>query len=165
VGFPKYMTDEELFAFEFAVSPDNPTFARHKLYPHLSVRYRCPSCNLWASTMKGGTKLVCEQCHKGGKPIKKSTQFDKLYDCCGDRECNTWREVLHLFRHYGLPIENCHDGFGGYLRISLPDAWSQEERFEFHARINEFSVSKFGARKVECTRTGKLRSKLSASRK
>lgn len=158
------MTDEELFAFGFEVTPDNPFLARHKLYPRLSVRYRCPSCNLWASTMKGGKQLVCEQCHKGGTPIKKSKQFEKLYECCTDRNCETWREVLQLFHHLDVPIINCHDGFGAYLQIQIPDTWSVEERLQFHAKINDYSVSKFGARKVKCHRTAKLRSKLPKSR-
>lgn len=163
MGYPKYMTDEELLVFGFAVCPDNPCLARHKEYPHLSVRYRCPSCNLWASTMKGGKQLVCEQCHKGGKAIRKSKQFAKLYECCGKHDCETWREILNLFDHYELPTEKCHDGFGGYLQIRLPDSWSQEQRLQFHTKINDYSVSKFGARKVKCSRTGRLRSKLPKS--
>ena len=165
MGYPKYMTDEELFAFGFAVSPDNPSLARHKLYPQISVRYRCSLCNIWASSMGSGKELVCAQCHKGGKPIKKSKQFEKLYECCGKHDCETWREILDLFKQNNLPINNCHDGFGGFLQISIPDTWSQKQRLEFHVKINNYSVSKYGARKVQCRRTGKLRSKLPKSSK
>jgi hypothetical protein len=30
MGYPKYMTDEQLAVFGFAVSPDNPTFGQRR---------------------------------------------------------------------------------------------------------------------------------------
>ena len=160
MSYPKYMNDEQLLAFGFAVCPDNPMMAEHKLYPNLSVRYRCPSCNLWASTMKGGIQMVCEQCHKGGRKIQTERQFKKLYKCCTDDSCETWQAALKMLTDLGIQIENCHDGFGAYLDLSVTDDWPTEERLHLHVEINKYSVSKSGARKVECDGTGKLRSQL-----
>ena len=111
MSYPKYMTDEELAAFGFRVSDDNPTLAKHKLYPNLSVRYRCPSCNLWASTMKGGTTLVCEQCHQGGRKVDTEKQFRKLYQCCTSQGCPTWDAAKQLLREHGVEITDCQDGY------------------------------------------------------
>jgi hypothetical protein len=164
MSYPKYMTDEQLSAFGFEVLPNNSMHAQHKLYPRLSIRYRCPSCNLWASRVMGGAELVCEQCAKGGRPIKTAGQFDKLYQCCTDSDCETWAQVVDLLEHYGVAMEPCHDGFGSYHRLKLPANWSQDERLEFHARIGDFSVSRYGGRKVQCNPRRKMRSKLPGSR-
>jgi len=160
MSYPKYMIDEQLAAFGFRVLGDNPTMAKHKLYPNLSVRYRCPSCNLWASTMKGGKTLVCEQCHKGGQKINTEKQFRKLYQCCTNRECPTWRAAKTLLTEHGVEIIDCHDGFGSYLDLSPIEQWPLEKKLSLHVDINQYSASKFGARKLQCDSTGQLKSQL-----
>jgi hypothetical protein len=45
MALPNYMTDEQMLASGFEVSTDNPELARHKLYPKLSFRHRCQSCD------------------------------------------------------------------------------------------------------------------------
>ena len=163
MGYPKYMNDEQLAVYGFAVSLDNPTLAAHKIYPALTVRYRCPRCNLWASTMKGGKELVCEQCHKGGRPIKTTSQFKKIYCCCQNQQCETWQQLLSLLHESELLFENCHDGFGGYIELHFPSSWSLQDRIDFHWKINDYCVSKHSARKVQCKKTGKLRSRIPGS--
>ena len=165
MGYPSYMDDEQLAVFGFAVMPDNPTLAKHTIYSHITVRYRCPRCSLWASTMKGGKELVCEQCHKGGSRIKTKGQFNKIYRCCQIRECEKWRQLLSLLRDAGVRIEDCHDGFGGYIATQFPTTWTLQDRIDFHWKINDFCVSKHGARKCECTKSGKLRSRIPGSKK
>ena len=160
MSYPKYMTDEQLAAFGFAVDNSAQEFARHTIYPNLSVRYRCPRCDLWASTMKGGATMVCEQCHKGGRKIDTEKQFQKLYQCCSNRDCRTWIEAKNMLRKHSVEIVDCHDGFGGYLDISSIKEWPVQRRIELHVDINQYSVSKFGARKLQCDQTGKLRSQL-----
>ncbi len=160
MSYPKYMTDEQLAAFGFRVLEDNPTMAEHRVFPSLSVRYRCPSCNLWASTMKGGVTLVCEQCHKGGPRIDTEKQFHKLYQCCSDQECETWQAAKMLLREHGVEIIDCHDGFGDYFNLSAIKEWPLTRRLRLHVNINQYSVSKFGARKLQCDSTGELKSQL-----
>ncbi len=43
------MNHEELHAFGFAISPDDPTLAVHLVYPNLTCRYLCPTCNIWVA--------------------------------------------------------------------------------------------------------------------
>jgi len=163
VGYPKYMNDEELAAFGFVPTDEDPSLAKHFIYPTLTVRYHCPSCKLWASTMKGGRVLVCEQCHKGGRPIKTGGQFKKVYACCQNSKCETWQKLLALLSDAGVCFENCHDGFGGYVELLFPTTWSLQDRINMHWKINDYCVSKHGARKVDCKKTGRLRSKVPGS--
>ena len=166
MGYPKYMTDEQLAVFGFAVSADNPTLATHKIYPTLTVRYRCPRCNLWASTMMGGKELVCEQCFKGGRPIKTNAQFKKIYRCCQSEQCKTWRQLLSLLHESQVPFKkDCHDGYGEYIELDFPTNWSLQDRIDLHWKINDYCVSKYGGRKAQCKKTGKLRSRIPGSRK
>lgn len=161
MGYPKYMTDEQLFAFGFEPTDDDPRIARHKLYPRQSVRYRCPSCSRWSSNLLHG---LCRQCFVGRKAVGLGRQFEKVYECCGDAACDSWQAVLSLIRAYGLPVEQCHDGNGAYVRTAIPNEWPEGRITSFHADINEHTVSKHGARTVQCARTGSLRSKLPKKR-
>ena len=161
MSYPKYMTDEGLVVFAFAIDPDNPERATSKNYPTLTRRCRCPKCGLWASTMKGGKgKLVCEQCHKGGKPATPSKQFRKIYECCGNESCPTWQAVLSILRRYGVSTDSSYDRFGSYVWATPLPEWDQETIVRFHLDLSQHCVSKNAGRKAECKKTGTLRSKL-----
>ena len=164
MGYPKYMNDEELAAFGFVPTDDDPLLAKHTIYPSLTVRYRCPNCDLWASTMKGGRILLCEQCHKGGRPILTGGQFKKVYSCCQDPKCNTWQQLVAMLNEAGVDFEDCHDGFGGYIELRFPRSWSLQDRIDMHWKINVYCVSKHGARKANCKKKGKMRSKVPGSK-
>lgn len=160
MGYPRYMHDEELAAFGFAPTDDDSTVAKSRIYPNLTRRYRCPKCNLWASTVKGGPELVCEQCYRGGLPIETNGQFKKIYRCCESPGCERWRELRKMLDDAGVTFEDDRDGFGGYAELIFPMSWSEQDRIDMHWKINAYCVSKHGARKVECKKTGKLRSKV-----
>jgi len=147
MSYPKHMNDEELVTFGFAVSPDDPSLAYHKLYPELSVRHRCSSCGTWSAVV-GGKELVCKQCSQGKTPVV-NRQFHKLYLCCNDEDCQTRRRALQMLGEAGCDtVWSNHDGFGEYVSLDPLTSMSSQQRTEFNLTINRFSVSKFGARKV-----------------
>jgi hypothetical protein len=109
--------------------------------------------------------LVCRQCFIGRPPIKTTNQFKKIYSCCQNQQCETWLKVLSLLSESGVDYKkNCHDGYGWYIELDFPSAWPMKKRLEIHRRINDFCVCKHGARKVQCSKSGRLRSRIPGSR-
>lgn len=157
MSYLKTMTTEQLGQCGFDISPDNPDLAISRLYPSLSVRHRCQKCGNWSSTFNG----KCPQCFVDKEPLKPTRQYYKLYlGCCADEKCPI-REDARAFLHAaGMEtVWRSHDGFGEYVPLGSVKNWPESKRNEFFATINEFSVSKFGARLL--THPGsKRRSKL-----
>lgn len=160
MGYPKTMTDEELHAFGFAVSSDNPALAEHKVYRRKTVRYRCPTCNLWVSKLTGGKVMECDQCRVGKKPAIPKAQFRKLYQCCSNSDCESMRDAYQILKQFGVKYEPCHDGFGSYLDLSIPESWTMDQKCRLHDALGNISVSKHRARKVQCAARPQMRSKL-----
>jgi hypothetical protein len=157
MGLPSNMDDEMLHAFGFKVSPHNPAFAESKLYPQFSVRYRCPTCNFWVSKTINDR---CEPCRIGKKPRVARWQFDKLYECCNNRECPAMKQAHGILQEYKVSWEPGHDGFGGYLLMSLPKTWTMDVRCKFHSALANYCVSFQTARKVICSKNPRKRTKL-----
>ena len=159
MSFPKYMDDEELRTYGFVLCPDNENEAYCELYPNLSRRHRCSSCGMWSS-VTGGKQLVCPQCSQRKNPIRVTKQYFKLYLCCHDDTCPTREQAFQILQQAGLDTHwRSHDRFGEYVSLELLMRCSDEERIEFFEIINDYSVSKFGARKL-CHPNSKSRSKL-----
>ena len=157
MGLPSNMDDEMLHAFGFAVSPENPAFAESKLYPQLSVRYRCSTCKIWVGKTINDR---CVPCRIGKKSRVARWQFDKLYKCCNDRECPAIKQAHVILHEFQVSCESSSDGFGGFLLMSLPKKWSLAERCKFHSALANVCVSFQTARKVVCSKNPRKRTKL-----
>jgi hypothetical protein len=138
------MTGEQLAQNGFDISPDDPNLAICRLYPHLSFRHRCSKCGNWSRLFNG----ECPQCFMGKKPIKPTKQYFKLYlRCCTDENCAIRAEARGLLRDAGMEtVWTHHDGFGEYISLDAVRGWAEAEQHEIFATVNEFSVSKYGAR-------------------
>ena len=158
MSFIGTMTTEQLVQNGFYISPDNSDLAICKLYPNLSMRHRCQKCGNWSRSHNG----QCPQCFIGRSPLKPTKQYFKVYtQCCGDQNCELRREASAFLNSAGMDTKwTGHDRYGAYVSLSPVQSWSEEDRNEFFADINEFSVSKFGARLL-CHPDSKNRSKLS----
>lgn len=144
MSYLKTMTTEQLEQNGFKISPDDPDLAVSRLYPNLSVRHRCRKCGNWSMTSNG----KCPQCFVGKKPLKATRQYYKFYlHCCGDKNCGVRREAMSFLGAKGMEtlwLE--HDGYGAHVSLQPVRSWDEEERSEFFSSLNEFSVSKYGAR-------------------
>jgi len=160
MGLPSNMDDEMLHAFGFVVSSDDSAIAESKLYPQFSVRYRCPTCNIWVGKMQNGR---CIPCRLGKKSRVSIWQFAKLYQCCSDKSCPAMQEAYRILHEYEVTWESAHDGFGAYLVMSLPKTWELAERYRFHSVLANISVSFQTARKVVCSKNPRRRTKLPKS--
>ena len=147
MSYPKYMDDEQLRAFGFVVSPDDPREAYHKLHPNFSRRHRCSKCRIWASVVTGGEEHVCDRCRLG-RQRAVNRQYSKLYVCCDRDECPTRQETLHLLCSHGIDAELQHDGFGEFFSLEDAKSISAGERCELQDKIAAHSMSKFGGRKL-----------------
>lgn len=159
MSFPKTMTTEQLQEYGFVIDPDNEARAYSELYPDLSCRHRCETCGMWSSVM-GGEKLECPQCHQRKPPLRETKQYFKLYACCQDDGCQVRHQAIQILRRVGIDTNwPSHDGFGEYWSLYAVKELSDPERSEFFEVVNNLSVSKFGARKL-CHPNSKARSKL-----
>jgi hypothetical protein len=151
------MTTEQLGQNGFDISPDNPDLAISRVYPNLSMRHRCQKCGNWSRIING----KCAQCFVGKEPLKPTRQCYKFYlHCCAAEDCPTRREALAFLSSSGMDTRwRSGDGFGEYISLEPIRSWAEAERSEFFATINEFSVSKFGARLL-CHPNSNRRSKL-----
>jgi hypothetical protein len=163
MGYPKNMNHEELHAFGFVVSPDDPTLAVHLVYPKLTCRYLCPTCNIWVGKISGGKVMQCDACRIGKKNKVGTMQFNKLYRCCPDQNCTSMSQAYATLDAFAVSWEPCHDGFGGYLLMNIPKSWTLDERCKFHSALANFCDSFQKARKVICSKKQKTRSKLPKS--
>jgi hypothetical protein len=70
------------------------------------------------------------------------------------------REARRFLSSSGIEdCGHCFDGYGEYLPFDVIKLWPEEERTEFFEAINDFSVSKFGARLL-CHPNSKQKSQL-----
>lgn len=150
MGYPKNMNHEELHAFGFAVSPDDATLAIHLVYPNLTRRYLCPTCNIWVGKISGGSVMQCDACRIGKKNKVGTMQFNKLYRCCPDQNCTSMSQAYASLDAFEVSWEPCHDGFGGYLLLNIPKSWTLDERCKLHSALANFCDSFQRARKVIC---------------
>ena len=134
-----------------------PNLAVCRLYPNLSVRHRCEKCGNWSSATNG----KCAKCFVGKKPLKPTRQYYKFYlGCCGNENCSVRKEAKAYLASEGLDTTwLCHDGFGEYVSLKPIQEWDETDRNDFFDAINDFSVSKYGARLL-CHPDSKKRSKL-----
>lgn len=160
MAYPKYMDDEMLAVFGYTVSPENPTHAIHSIYPDRTKMDRCPKCGIWAGKLFGGKVLVCEQCYRDKPPFKINKQYRKVYQCCSNGNCETWKQIISLFKRARLGTDNHHDRFGAYLVIEFPSNWTLEKKLKFHLSINKHCRSVHMARRAVCGKTKTTRSKL-----
>lgn len=162
MSLPKKMNDEQLHVFGYTVLEDDPTRAKHRKYR--SFRHRCSSCKLWDNTQNGQPPL-CKACFSKSKSAPLSSLLETVYLCCGHDSCETWNKVRLIFQEHDLSINMGGNGNGEYLRINIPETWSQNQRDKFHIEINTYCCyfSDFNARKVQCKTTGKQGSKLPTS--
>lgn len=138
------MTTAQLRQNGFDVLPDDPDKAVSRLYPHFSVRHRCKECGNWSSAFNG----KCPQCFVGKEPLAPTKQYYKLYlGCCADDNCSLRQEALGFLASQGMETKwLCHDGFGSYVSLAPAKEWDDEQQFDLFSSLNEYSVSKFGAR-------------------
>lgn len=159
MSYPKTMTTAQLEQFGFYISPDDPKLAINEIYPNLSFRHQCDMCGNWSATTNG----QCRQCLIGHEPLKPTKQYFKFYlGCCGDKDCRIRLEAVHFLKKMGFPDED-RDGNGSYINLSLAKKWTDEEQSELFLELNNFSVSKYGARKLAHPKS-KATSKLPKSR-
>lgn len=143
------LTTAQLEEEGFAIDEDNPRRATHTIYPNLSVRHQCEECGNW-SALFGGAKMRCLQCNTGKPATKETLQYWKVYLCCNDDDCPVRREAFQFLCKYGLREQTewrRSERIGECVDISkLKDTLSEEQRSEFFAMLNEFTVSKFASR-------------------
>ncbi len=151
------MTTEQLAQNGFDISPDDPDLAVSRLCPHLSVRHRCQRCGNWSRATNG----KCPQCFVGKNPLKPTRQYYKFYlQCCPSDDCLIRREAKAFLALAGMETHWLgQDRFGEYVSLDPMRSRAEAERNEFFAAVNEFSVSKFGARLL-CHPNSNRRSKL-----
>ncbi len=109
MGYPSNMTFEQLHAFGFSVCIDEPNKAEHRVYPQLSCRFLCPTCEIWVSKIINGQ---CEPCRIGKKPRVAKMQFDKLYKCCSTINCTSMTKAYDVLKEFGVSFNQSEDGFG-----------------------------------------------------
>jgi hypothetical protein len=77
-----------------------------------------------------------------------------------DTNCLVREEVCRFLRANGLESRWTHqDGYGEYISLESLQSWDESRRNDFFAELNDYSVSKFGARKI-CHPKSNLKSKL-----
>ena len=157
MGYPSNMNDEQLHAFGFAIDPDDPSRAKHRVYPQFTVRYLCSKCGIWVSTMRNGE---CVPCRNGKMTKVENVQVHKLYKCCNDLTCPSIQKVYAVLGQYEVSWEPCLDGFGTYLLMKWSHTWTIDERNQFHSALGCLCVSFQKARKIVCTTNPRKRSKL-----
>lgn len=151
------MTTEQLGQNGFHISPNDPDLAICTLYPNLSVRHRCGKCGNWSRSYNG----LCPQCYVGKSPLKPTKQYYKIYTkCCPDQTCGLRKEVMVFLGLAGMDTTwTSQDRYGEYVSLMPIKSWGEADRNAFYAEINDFSVSKFGARLISHPGS-KTRSKL-----
>lgn len=157
MSYLKTMTLEQLGQYGFDISPDDSSLAVCRLYPNLSVRHRCEKCGNWSSVTNG----KCPRCFVRKNPQKPTGQYFKFYlSCCSNDNCSVRKEAMVYLASEGMDtVWLCHDGFGRYVSLKPIQEWDETDRTEFFDAINDFSVSKYGARLL-CHPDSKQRSKL-----
>lgn len=163
MSYPAYIHTEELNRYGFDINPDNQREAISRLHPTLSFRYQCDKCGVWSSAFGGLHGMFCVRCNSGKTPHQITRQTYKLYLCCTDHECELRHRAFQFLSDYGLElVATCHDGYGEYVDLAPIKELGEEEQEHFFLQLNNFTVSKFRARKM--THPGKpARSKLPKS--
>lgn len=164
MGYPKYLTDEQLAYHGFVVDKADKDLATHEVYPRLSCRHRCSKCGLWTTQALGisGKPQICQPCI-WGKPVT-SSQINKLYVCCDDANCPTRQKADVLLKSMNQETIPSGDGFGRHFKLNLDSSIRRSARIKLHLTLSRMSMSKFGARKLMCPKAGKVRSKLPRGR-
>ncbi len=149
MSYPAYIHTEELNRYGFDINPDDPREAISRLYPTLSFRYQCDGCGVWSSAFGGRTGMFCLRCSTGKAPHQITRQTYKLYFCCNDHDCGLRQQVFQFLSESGLELTAlCHDGYGGYVDLAPIRELGEEEQEHFFLQLNNFTVSKFRARKI-----------------
>ncbi len=157
MGYPGTMTTRQLRWYGFVIQqppPGNPPMAVSELYPNLSARWQCSKCGNWSQSHGNGKDFHCPQCFTRKKPLKSTRQHWKLYLCCDDGDCPTWREAMALLKEYRIEvngiggIDTSSDGTGSYVDMSGIEDLPLLQLDEFFDRLNMLSVSKRLGRKL-----------------
>ncbi len=150
MSYPAYIHTNELNRYGFAINPDNPREANHTIYPTLSARYQCDKCGVWSSAFGGLPGMFCVRCFTDKPPHKVTLQTYKLYLCCTDHDCEHQQVAFRFLSDYGFELTFLgHDGYGGYVDLAPIKQLVEEEQEHFFLQLNNFTVSKYRARKME----------------